>query len=229
VAFWSAVTGFSVSEPRGEREQLATLVPPPGPDGAGDDYLRVQRIDDPVDRIHLDIHVANPQAAAAAAVEIGAQVLLRHEAGFVVLRSPGGLTFCFVPHPAGSWPAPVAWADGNRSQVDQVCLDIPPSVYDVETEFWATITGWHHDPDVSREYARLEPPHRQLRWLFQRLDDERDAVTVHLDLSADDRLAETARHVALGARVVREHPLWTVLADPLGAEYCITARTPLKG
>ncbi|BDD84346.1 glyoxalase [Tsukamurella pulmonis] len=48
---------------------------------------------------------------------------------------------------------------------------------------------------------------------------------LHLDLHADDREAEVARLVALGATQLREHDewgvRWTVLQDPEGNEFCI--------
>ena len=221
-AFWRDVTGYLVSETRGETDQFATLVPPDG-----DDYLRVQHLDDGPGRIHLDLHVDHPTYAAEAAVELGGHVLVRHEAGYVVLRSPGGLVFCFVSHPAAQRPAAVTWPDGHRSQVDQVCLDVPPAAYDVEVAFWQGLTGWDLTEVDEREFERLQPPDDQpLRWLVQRLDDDGGPVRAHLDLAAEDRDAEVARHVALGATEVARHEWWTVLADPVGTTYCITRRTP---
>jgi hypothetical protein len=220
-AFWAGVTGFEVSPPRGGDDEFVSLLPPDG-----DDYLRVQGLADGDGRIHLDLHVENPTHAAEAAIELGAHVLVRHEDGYVVVRSPGGFVFCFVSHAARRRPGPTAWP-GGRSMVDQVCLDIPPAAYDSEVEFWRALTGWELDPDVDREFARLEAPDDQpLRWLVQRLDDEIDAVRVHLDVAADDRDAEVARHVALGATAGARHDWWTVLTDPVGTAYCITRRKP---
>ena len=222
VAFWRDVTGYAVSDPRGETDQFATLVPPDG-----DDYLRVQHLDDGPGRIHLDLHVTDPTISAEAAIELGGHVLVRHEAGYVVLRSPGGFVFCFVSHPAARRPGAQAWP-GGRSQVDQVCLDVPPTAYDVEVAFWQGITGWDLTDVDEREFERLQPPDGQpLRWLVQRLDDDGGEVRAHLDLSADDRDAEVARHVALGATEVVRRDGWTVLSDPVGIEYCVTGRTPL--
>ncbi|GAB6985706.1 VOC family protein [Nocardioides pyridinolyticus] len=219
--FWRDVTGYRLSARRGPAGEFASLVPPDG-----DDHLRVQGLAAGDGRLHLDLHVEDPTRAAEAAIELGGHVLVRHEDGYVVLRSPGGFDFCFVAHPATRRPAPTAWP-GGRSMVDQVCLDVPPSAYDVEVEFWRALTGWELDPDVDREFARLEPPDDQpLRWLIQRLDDEAPAVTAHLDLSADDREAEVERHVALGATRGAVHDWWTVLTDPVGTTYCITRRTP---
>ena len=222
VGFWEGVTGFALSARRGVDGEFATLLPP-----EGDDYLRVQALGEGPGRLHLDLHVENPTVAAEAAVELGAHVLVRHELGYVVLRSPGGLVFCFVRAQASRRPPAATWPDGHRSQVDQVCLDVPPSAYEAEVAFWQALTGWDLDPDVSREFARLQPPDEQpLRWLVQLLDDDEPAVRAHLDLSCDDREAEIARHVALGATVGPVHDDWTVLTDPVGTTYCITRRKP---
>jgi Glyoxalase-like domain len=221
-AFWRDVTGYAVSETRGETDQFATLVPPDG-----DDYLRVQHLDDGPGRIHLDLHVEHPTYAAEAAIELGGHVLVRHEAGYVVLRSPGGLVFCFVSHPATRRPAAATWPGGHRSQVDQVCLDVPPAAYDTEVAFWQGLTGWDLTAVHEREFERLQPPDEQpLRWLVQRLDDDGGPARAHLDLAAEDRDAEVARHVALGAAEVARHEWWTVLTDPVGTKYCVTRRTP---
>jgi len=221
VAFWQAVTGYALSERRGVDGAFATLVPPDG-----DDYLRVQRLGAGEGRVHLDLHVENPTVAAEAAIELGAHVLMRHEQGYVVLRSPGGFVFCFVRHHASRRPAPATWP-GGRSCVDQVCLDLPPERHETEVAFWQALTGWDHQDSVSAEFSRLHPPDDQpLRWLVQRLDDPGGAVTAHLDLAADDREAEAARHVALGASIARVHDHWTELTDPVGTTYCITRRTP---
>lgn len=222
VDFWRGVTGYRLSERRGAADEFATLLPPDG-----DDYLRVQRLGGGPGRIHLDLHVDDPAIAAEAAVELGARVLVRHELGYVVLRSPGGLIFCLVRHPATTRPAPTTWPDGTRSQVDQVCLDLPPELHDAEVAFWQALTGWPRESSPESEFSRLQPPDSlPLRWLLQRLDDPGGPATAHLDLACDDREAETARHEALGATVVRVHEGWTVLTDPVGTTYCITERLP---
>jgi len=48
---------------------------------------------------------------------------------------------------------------------------------------------------------------------------------VHIDFHTDDRDAEVARLIALGASKVGEHEFpgisWVVLADPAGNEFCV--------
>jgi len=206
LAFWQEVTGFGVSSCRGDRDEFVTLVPP-----AGDPYLRVQRTADGSAGVHLDLHN------------------LGHE--FRVLRSPGGFAYCEVSEPLSLRPAPVTWPDGHRSIVDQVCLDIPPRVYDEECRWWADRTGWElRGVERDTEFRSLaRPPGQPIRILLQRVGDDRPRPTAHLDLATDDRAAETARHERLGARVTRRHDDFTVLSDPTGAAYCITDRDPETG
>lgn len=140
VAFWRAVTGYGLSPARGEHREFATLEP-----GEGDAFLCVQRVADGPGGIHLDLHVADPRAGADAALALGAVEVA--DRGYVVLRSPGGFTFCLVPgclvpgHESMRPPA-ATWGDGGRSLVDQVCLDIPAAGYDEECAFWEALTGW---------------------------------------------------------------------------------------
>jgi len=221
--FWSNVTGYRLSEPRGEYDEFATLLPPDG-----DDFLRAQRLQDGPAGVHLDLHVPDPRAAAEAAKEDGATEIA--DLGYVVMRSPGGLTFCFVTHPANTRPKPATWPNGATSLVDQVCLDIPPSVYDVECAFWSTLTGWAESLIYRPEYRRLTRPKGQpIELLLQRLDAGDGPVRAHLDLAVTNRPAEIERHQALGASLVKEHPGWTVMTDPAGSPYCLTGRDPITG
>ncbi len=223
LAFWSGVTGYEPSPPRGPRGEFATLVPPDG-----DDHLRVQRLGVGPSRIHLDLHVEDPGAAGDRAEALGATVVVRHELGYVVMASPGGFTFCFVSRPAAAASAPFTWSEGFRSVVDQVCLDIPSTLYDAEVAFWQQLTGRElRDSPGHAEFQRLvRPPHEPLHLLVQRLGDDTGPVGAHLDLATTDRAAETVRHVALGAEVRSEWSHWTVLADAAGSAYCITDRAP---
>ena len=220
LAFWRDVSGWTVSPARGEHGEFATLVPP-----EGDDHLRVQRLRSGPSGMHLDLHVADPRAAADRAVSLGATEVA--DLGHVVLRSPGGFAFCYVSHPA-SRPAPASvWPGGHRTLVDQVCLDIPADGFDRELDFWLAATGREPVPSIRPEFLRLRRPADQgLELLVQRLDDTAGEVRAHLDIGCSDRAAETERHLALGATHVEAYDAWTVLADPTGSAYCITDRAP---
>lgn len=213
--FWQAVTSSGLSERRGGGA-FATLLP-----RDGDPYLRVQVVDDGPARTHLDLHTGDVPALAGRAVGLGA-VRVSAEDGLVVLRSPAGLLFCVV-----AWsgervrPAPV-----GASLVDQVCLDVPVARFEAEAGFWSALTGWPRRAAGLPEFDFLvRPDGMPLRLLLQRTGGTRAGM--HLDLACADVPAEVARHVALGASVVRRVPGdWTTLRDPAGREYCVTARWP---
>lgn len=218
--FWQAVTGYTLSGPRGPHREFASLLPPDG-----DAHLRVQRVADGPGGIHLDLHVDDPRAAADEAVLLGASEVADN--GYVVLRSPGGFTFCVVPGSSSRRAAPATWPGATRSIVDQVCLDIPSGVFEEETAFWAGVTGWEPRSSTRPEFASLARPDAiAVRLLFQRLGERSGTVRGHLDLACDNRVEEVRRHAALGASLVAEHQHWTVLRDPAGAAYCITDRAP---
>lgn len=217
--FWGGVTAMEPSAPRGEDDEFTTLVP-----RDGDDYLRVQRVGDGPPRIHLDLHVEDPRTAADEALARGGREVADH--GHVVLTSPGGLTFCFVSHPASRRPGPRTWPGGHASLVDQVCLDVAPAAYDDELAFWSATTGWPvHDREGRPEFARIgAPAAHPLQLLMQRRDDGDEPTSAHLDLgtSRGGREAEVARHERLGAAVVQPRDNWTVMRDPAGMAYCVT-------
>ena len=206
VEFWAGVTGYSVSPSRGEHDEFATLLPP-----EGDAFLRVQRVDDGPGGVHLDVHLPGRP--------------------FEVRQSPGGLAYCEVSEALGRRPPSATWPGGHWSIVDQVCLDIAPGAYERECEFWSDLTGLElRDSSYFEEFRTLDrPPDQPLRLLLQRVGDDRPRVTAHLDVFTSDREAETRRHEALGASVLRRHPHFTVLTDPTGAAYCITPRDQETG
>lgn len=218
-AFWTAVTDTVVGPTTGDDDEFVPLQPL-----RGDPCLWLQRTRGEEPACHPDLYVEDVDAAASFARDLGARTLLARD-GLVVSRSPGGLPFCLVRYRGQHRrPGPVG---PNRSVVDQVCLDIPPGVLDRECGFWAELTGWERYDDRADEFERLRRPEGiPYAVLLQRLDAEQDAVGAHLDLASDDRDAEVARHLAAGARVVRQATGWTVLRDPAGMAYCVTARAP---
>lgn len=202
VAFWREVTGYDLSPARGAYAEFATLLP-----RTGDAFLRVQRVDEGPSHVHLDLH-APGQA-------------------FEARTTPGGLPFCLVGEPAGVRPPAATWPGGHRSLVDQVCVDIPPELWDDECDFWAETTGWELYQGGRPEFRRLRTPDGQpLNILLQRLDASDGPVRAHLDLATDDRTAEVRRHEQLGATVAAVHSGWTVMQPPAGPIYCITGRVP---
>lgn len=225
VGFWQQATTYPLSEKRGDDLEFATLVPPDG-----DAFLKVQRLGAGEDRVHLDLHVDDPRAAADRAIALGANELTFVGIGYVVLTSPGGVHFCLVPHPAEQKPRPTEHPGGHASRVGQVAIDAPADQYDRELAFWQQVTGWDTRPSTHHpEFVHLRAPagHGQpLGFLLQRLGEETGGVRAHLDWGTTDREAEVQRHVALGATVVAAHDMWTVMQDPTGRAYCLTDGDP---
>jgi hypothetical protein len=216
-AFWVAATGSSGLSARRGEGVFATLIP-----ADGDPYLRVQVVSNPPARGHLDLHSDDVAGLVARAESLGA-VRVSGDEGLVVCRSPAGLVFCVVPWAGESVrPSPL-----GLSLVDQACLDIPVGMFEVEAAFWAALTGWERRAVVGLpEFDVLvRGPGQPLRLLLQRVGDA--VAGVHLDFACADVPAEVARHVALGAEVVRVVPGdWTTLRDPVGRAYCLTPRWP---
>lgn len=184
----------------------------------GDRYLR---FGPPASGL-LDLHDVDVAGLVGRAESLGGQ-RVSAEGESVVCRSPAGLLFAVVPW-AGQAVRPVPV---GLSLVDQVCLDIPVGVFEVEVDFWAALSGWARRPVAG--YAEFEGLVRgaglPLRLLFQRVGGA--VAGAHLDLACADVPAEVARHVGLGAVVVRARPGdWTTLRDPAGREYCLTSRWP---
>ena len=129
-------------------------------------------------------------------------------------------------------PAPASFPGVRRSRVYQVCVDIPGPAFEAEAQRWASMASGRIDVLERRpEFAWVRMPGepRPLDLLLQRLDRQDGPVAAHLDLGTTDREAETARHRALGARLVAQEEFWTVLTDPAGLAYCITDHDPATG
>lgn len=180
-------------------------------------------------RVHVDLHVGDIAAATSRSVELGATLV--DDAGFSIMRSPAGFTFCIVNHDGEADRGPRI-CDPVEHRQDVICIDAPSQLHNIECEFWAELTR----SEVSRhpkfpEYASL-PLAKQglaLSMLVQALgdDDGRTQAHAHLDISAGERKAAVvAHHLGLGATVSSEFEHWSVLRDPAGLDYCITDRAP---
>ncbi|MYR07584.1 VOC family protein [Gordonia sp. SID5947] len=229
VTFWRAIAGSTVSPPRGEHREFASLEP-----FNGDPHLRVQRVDTGSGGIHLDFHVDDPRSASAEAIALGATVVHDHAGpACLSLASPAGFVFCLVDWQGESVRSrPIRWPGDTISIIDQVCIDIPHGLYEREVAFWAEFTGMPTMATSRPELLRLRRDRAlTVGILLQRNDRDDDATyaTGHLDLAATAVEDEVARHEDWGARVVEEFPRWTVMSDPVGRRYCITDRNPRTG
>lgn len=219
--FWATVTDTRLSEPRGERGEFVTLLP----EDAGA-CVKVQGVVSGEGGSHLDFAVENVPTFVESALRLGAGLVTEHPR-WAVLRSPAGQLFCVGPwQNRDSVRPPVV----RGTRLDQVCLDIPPSLHDAEVAFWAALLpDWESLPGSLPEFHVLKPPAGlPVRILLQRLDEERPA-SAHLDLACADIGATRAEHERLGAELVAEGRHWTVMRDPAGGTYCLTGRDPETG
>ncbi|NYE37964.1 putative enzyme related to lactoylglutathione lyase [Nocardioides cavernae] len=226
-AFWSAATGWRPSPRRGESDQFLTLLP-----SAGAAWVKLQAVDGP-GGVHLDLDSTDRDAALARSRELGASDAWVYE-GVPVMRSPGGLTFCHTlladdgdDDGADGGDGPALARDGG-TVLDQVCLDVPWALWDVEVDFWSRMTGRELQQGSSPEFARLLAPGAP-RILLQRLGERDGAVRAHPDLATADRAGDLQLHLGLGARHEDERDHWSVLTAPGGQVYCLTDRDPATG
>ncbi|MFI1724705.1 VOC family protein [Streptomyces sp. NPDC020489] len=218
--FWTVVTDTRLSAPRGPRDEFVTLVP-----AVADPCVKMQGVEAGNGGAHLDLCVDDVPGFVKGALDTGATMAAEHE-DWAVLRSPAGQLFCAVPWLGESVRPPVV----HGSRLDQVCLDLAPSVYDTEVAFWsALLADWDAQPSALPEFHRIVPPPGfPVRVLLQRLDEER-AASAHLDLACSDIETTRIRHEKLGAETVSRGTQWTVLRDPAGGTYCLTGRDPETG
>jgi len=222
--FWSQALGWPAASPWDGHPEFTSLVPP-----EGDSYAHVQEVDDDP-RVHLDVVVRDLDDAQAAAARLGATAVTRGD-GWQVMRSPGGLPFCLCTEPAAGARRPpgTRHADGHRSRLAQVCIDIPAREHEREEDFWRQVTGWSFGQGGRPEFSDLVGPgEAPLRLLVQRLDedDPGTATRAHIDLGSDDIDAEAARLAGLGARFVQRYEGWAVMVDPAGLAFCVTGKSP---
>jgi predicted enzyme related to lactoylglutathione lyase len=96
------------------------------------------------------------------------------------------------------------------------------------SEFWAQVLGWQVLSVREREVVIGPDDSAPVGMCFMPVDEPKAGKNrLHLDLttSAQDRDAEIARILALGARRVdigqTGQESWVVLADPEGNEFCV--------
>lgn len=224
VTFWRAISGSTVSPPRGRAKEFATLEP-----FHGDPYLRVQRVDDGPGGMHLDVHVDDPVAGAAEAAALGASRESMSDGGVITMRSPVGGVFCLVPWTGEEVRArPIRWPGGAISIVDQLRFQVPSASFDAEVEFWSVLTGKGPIETVGLDEVALNnSPRLSLQVVILRTEDSEPSA--HTALAATNVADEVERHEDWGATVISQDAESARMADPAGRLYCITHRNPRTG
>lgn len=221
--FWSRALVWDRDHPWPDNPEFTSLLP-----ARGSPYVHVQEVDDEP-RVHLDVVVDDLDEARNQVSDLGAQIGPRIQT-WQVMRSPGGLPFCLCLEPVnGTRPPGTPHGDGHHSRLAQVCIDAPAEVFEKELAFWKQVTGWEVSRSGRPEFVDLVgPSSAPLQLLLQRLgsDDTGTTTRAHIDLGSDDRDAEAARLVDLGARYVEKFSGWILLLDPAGLPFCVTGKSP---
>ena len=91
--------------------------------------------------------------------------------------------------------------------------------------WWVEALGWVVLNDEPDEFEIRLAPDRLPGLIFVPVSDQKSAKNrLHLDFRPDDRDAEVARLLSLGATRVdlgQDESSWIVLADPEGNEFCV--------
>lgn len=113
--------------------------------------------------------------------------------------------------------------------IEQVTVDaLDPRA---QARWWARALGWVVVEEDDHEVEiRVHPDDRSPGLLFLRVDELGPGKNrLHLDLRPDDRDAEVARLLSMGATRVdigQGDVSWVVLADPEGNELCVLQAIP---
>ena len=108
----------------------------------------------------------------------------------------------------------------HYSRLARIVIDAPSETHDAEVTFWRAATGV-----PLQRYERFPAFHGAppgpdcMGLLLQLLGD--GPAGVHVDIHTNDRAAEVARLIGLGATVVDESQPWTILRDPAGLLFCV--------
>jgi predicted enzyme related to lactoylglutathione lyase len=96
-----------------------------------------------------------------------------------------------------------------------------------QSQFWSQVLARPVDDGPNEFMATIaRDDDASPTWLFLKVPEPKAAKNrMHVDFGADDRDAEVARILAIGATRVDDHDeygiRWTVLADPEGNEFCV--------
>ncbi|MEM9131128.1 MAG: VOC family protein [Actinomycetota bacterium] len=101
-------------------------------------------------------------------------------------------------------------------------------------EFWSSVLGRPVDqgpPAPNPFFTRILADDGGPMLMFIQVPEAKSVKNrVHLDFDADDREAEVARLIELGATHIHDKTedgmTWTTLADPEGNEFCVGSGSP---
>ncbi|WP_435770599.1 VOC family protein [Nocardioides sp. SYSU DS0651] len=210
-AFWAAVLGLDLEVLDRDDRVLARLTGP-----TPQHTVWINGVPEPVtvkQRMHLDVHAR----AVADVLGVGARPVDLHSFPWQLVRDPEGGELCVF--------------ERDRPPDDrllEVVVDCPPGEHHALATWWADVLGGTVERDADDRFAWVSDiPGAPFEALVTQPVPEPKTVKnrIHLDITTDSVPALTGR----GARVLRAPDgdvHWTVLADPVGNEFCAFAADP---
>jgi hypothetical protein len=167
-------------------------------------------------QVHLDVFVADVEAAEAAAISHGA-TRLKDAGSHLILADPFGHAVCLYPHPGGV---------ARLARLVFDCDDPRPAA-----AFWSELIDMPARVEEGAERVVIGRADGSLPQLaFQRVDnyvsprwhDPKFPAQMHLDLSFNDPSEGRARAERLGAtQLPPPRGSCPVYADPAGHQFCL--------
>lgn len=108
----------------------------------------------------------------------------------------------------------------SRLRLAAALVDVPAADYDRAVAFWTGALG--NEPVVTEtfpSYAQFGDVTPGVVFMVQATND--NTRRIHLDFDSEDRDADVARLVDLGAEEVSRSHHWVVLRDPAGVTFCV--------
>ena len=106
----------------------------------------------------------------------------------------------------------------HKQRIGVVCIDCQTSDLTEPVAYWSAMLGMKPEIDEGGKYASFDGHEGRPRVLLQAVDH---APRVHLDIETDDKEAEAARLIALGAKEVTRIKSWIVMEAPTGHRFCL--------
>ena len=108
----------------------------------------------------------------------------------------------------------------HKSRLTALVIDSQVEDIEEANVFWSRALGYAFsaEEESADKYAQLQTPADHLEILVQKVEHP---SRVHLDIETDDKEAEVARLVELGAREVERFPRWIVMEAPTGHRFCV--------
>jgi hypothetical protein len=114
----------------------------------------------------------------------------------------------------------------HQSRLAGFIIDCEGKDLDGAVRFWSAALGLAPAGREGDRYEKLDASARDLYVEVQRVEHP---SRVHLDIEADDPVAEAARLEALGARRVGRVQTWIVMEAPTGQRFCVVQARGWEG